>query len=321
MLLVDVNALNGSRYEAGRHFRLVSSAQFPRRLAMAIKTIMAGLSGGTASNGAGEIACRLAARFGAHLTALHVRPDVSGMVFAAGAEGLAAAAAIHWTTDAAESLAARQAQVEADFAATAHRHRLSLATSTETSTSPRAAWEEQTGDVSRIIAARARFFDLVVLGRSDRVIDAPYSDVIEQTLIRSGRPVLLAPAAPPEALGETVAFAWNGSAQAVRGLVAAFPFLLQATQTLVITVGDDGATNSNELLDYLRRHGIGAALKQVKPVAGAGLGGQLLSAAREEGADLLALGGYGQAPWRQALFGGTTNELVGVSLLPLLLAH
>jgi len=35
----------------------------------------------------------------------------------------------------------------------------------------------------------------------------------------------------------------------------------------------------------------------------------------------VVLGGYGQAPWRQALFGGTTNELVGVSLLPLLLAH
>jgi nucleotide-binding universal stress UspA family protein len=288
---------------------------------MAIKTIMAGMSGGSASNGTGEIACRLAARFGAHLTALHVRPDVSGMVIAAGAEGLAAAAAISWTIDTAESLAARQAQAEADFTATAFRHRLSVGTGVETSASPGAVWEEQTGDVSGIIAARARFFDLVVLGRSDRVIDAPHSDAIEQTLIRSGRPVLLAPAAPPEALGETVAFAWNGSAQAVRGLVAALPFLRQARRTLVIIVGDDGTTNSDELLVYFRKHGIAAVLKQVRPVAGAGLGGQLLSAAREEGADLLALGGYGQAPWRQALFGGTTNELVGVSLLPLLLAH
>jgi nucleotide-binding universal stress UspA family protein len=288
---------------------------------MAIKTIMAALSGGTASNGACEIACRLAARFGALLTALHVRPDVSGMVIAAGAEGLATAAAVHWTMEAAEALTARQAQVEADFTATALRHYLSVAASVETPASPSAVWEEQMGDVSRIIAARARFFDLVVLGRSDRVIAAPHSDAIEQTLIHSGRPVLVAPAAPPEVLGETVAFAWNGSAQAVRALVAALPFLRQAKQALVITVGDDGATNSDELQVYLRRHGIAAALKPVTPVAGAGLGGQLLSAAREEGADLLALGGYGQAPWRQALFGGTTNELVGVSLLPLLLAH
>jgi nucleotide-binding universal stress UspA family protein len=288
---------------------------------MAVKTILAALSGGTASNGTCEIACRLAARFGAQLTGLHVRPDVSGMVIAAGAEGLAAAAAIHWTMDAAESLESRQAQVEADFAETALRHRLSVATSVETCASPGAVWEEQTGDVSSIIATRARFFDLVVLGRSDRVIDAPHTDAIERTLIRSGRPVLLAPAAPVEAFGESVAFAWNGSAQAVRGLVAALPFLREAKRPLVIIVGDDGQTNIDELLVYLRQHGIAAALKQVRPVAGTGLGGQLLSAAREDGADLLALGGYGQAPWRQALFGGTTSELVGVSLLPLLLAH
>ncbi len=287
---------------------------------MAIKTIMAGVSGGTASNGTCEIACRLAARFRAHLTALHVRPDVSGMVIAAGAEGLAAAAAIGWAMDTSESLSARQDQTKAHFAETALRHRLSMATSVETPASPGAMWEEQTGDVSSIIASRARFFDLVVLGRSDRIIDAPHTDAIEQTLIRSGRPVLLAPATPPEVLGETVAFAWNGSAQAVRGLVAALPFLRQARQTLVIVAGED-ATNNDELLVYLRMHGIAAVSKQVRSVASAGLGGQLLSAAREEGADLLVLGGYGQAPWRQALFGGTTNELVGTSLLPLLLAH
>lgn len=89
----------------------------------------------------------------------------------------------------------------------------------------------------------------------------------------------------------------------------------------MIIAGDGGATNGDELLAYLRMHGIAAALTPVRSVAGAGLGGQLLSAARAEGADLMVFGGYGQAPWRQALFGGTTNELIGVSLLPLLLAH
>ncbi len=288
---------------------------------MVIKTIMVGVSGGTASNGTCEIACRLAARFHAHLTALHVRPDISGMVIAAGAEGLAAAAAAGWTMRTSETLTARQNQAKADFAATVLRHHLSMARSVETPASPGTVWEEETGDVSSIIASHARFFDLVVLGRSDRIVDAPHTDAIEQTLIRSGRPVLLAPAAPPDVLGETVAFAWNGSAQAVRGLVSALPFLRQATRTLVIIVGDDGARDSDELLVYLRMHGIAAVLKQVRPISGSGLGGQLLSAAREEGADLLVLGGYGQAPWRQALFGGTTNELVGTSLLPLLLAH
>jgi len=288
---------------------------------MGIRTIMAGLSGGTASNGTCETACRLAARFGAHLTGLHVRPDVSAMVMAAGAEALAATATMNWAMDLSEALTAKQDQAKVEFVATALRHHLSVAESAEMSASPSAVWEEQTGHVSSIIASRARFCDLVVLGRSDRVIDAPHSDAIEQTLIQSGRPVLLAPATPPEVLGETIAFAWNGSAQAVRALAAALPFLRRARETRVIIVGDGSATNGDELLVYLRLHGIAATLKPIRSVAGASLGGQILSAAREEGADLVVLGGYGQAPWRQALFGGTTNELVGVSLLPLLLAH
>ncbi len=42
---------------------------------MAIRTILVPLSGGAATAGAIETACRLAQRFGAHLEAPHVRPD------------------------------------------------------------------------------------------------------------------------------------------------------------------------------------------------------------------------------------------------------
>jgi nucleotide-binding universal stress UspA family protein len=59
----------------------------------------------------------------------------------------------------------------------------------------------------------------------------------------------------------------------------------------------------------------------VPTVPGAGAGQQLLSAAREENADLLVMGGYGRVPWREFLFGGATRDVVGVSLLPLLLTH
>lgn len=108
---------------------------------------MAGLSGGTASNGTCEVACRLAARFGAHLTGLHVRPDVSGILIAAGAEGLAATAAIRWQLDASEALKVRHDQATADFAAAALRHHLPTVSSAETPALPGAVWEEQTGDV------------------------------------------------------------------------------------------------------------------------------------------------------------------------------
>ena len=42
---------------------------------MVIRTILVALSGGKASEGAAETACRLAVKFDAHLEALHVRAD------------------------------------------------------------------------------------------------------------------------------------------------------------------------------------------------------------------------------------------------------
>lgn len=124
--------------------------------------------------------------------------------------------------------------------AAAASHGLPIAESVEASESPVAVWQEKKGDAPEIIASCAWFFDLAVLGRSHRVIHAPHTDAIEQTLLLSGRPVLPAPASSPEVVGETVAFTWNGSAQAVRALANALLFLRAAKQTVVMSVEPDG---------------------------------------------------------------------------------
>jgi Universal stress protein family len=69
------------------------------------------------------------------------------------------------------------------------------------------------------------------------------------------------------------------------------------------------------------RTGIKGQHRHVPSIPGTVPGQQLLSAARDEDADLLVMGAYGQVSWREFLFGGATREVVGVSLLPLLLAH
>lgn len=197
---------------------------------MTIRTILAGSSGGTASNGACELACRLAARFNAQLTALHVRPDIASTVLAAGAEGLAATAAMGSAAEMADTAEAAREQTKAAFAEAAARHDLSLAEGRGTSDQPVAVWHEARGDAAALLASHARFLDLVVLGRSDRIIRAPHTDAIEQTLIHSGRSVLLAPAEQPAVIGDTLAVAWNGSAQAVRALVSACRFCASPKQ-------------------------------------------------------------------------------------------
>jgi nucleotide-binding universal stress UspA family protein len=206
------------------------------------------------------------------------------------------------------------------FAQAIRRHHFAEASS-PAAMGPSAAWRDEVGNATELIASRARFFDLVVLGRSERVVDRPAGDVIEATLLRSGRPVLLAPASPPAAIGETIAVAWDGSPRAVHVLAAALPLLRKAKRTVLLTVGDNPDAGAAAARDYLLWHGIANDHSATPAVAGARIGEQLLSAARDAGADLLAMGAFGHRPWREALFGGATATIVANSLLPVLMTH
>jgi len=285
---------------------------------MTIRTILAGASGGTASDGAIEVACRLAKQFQAHLEGLHVRPDPEELIMAAGA-GFGMPLPGDWVDRVSGDAEAAATRLKASFLAAASRHGLPVREAPATGAS--VSWHEETGYAPSALAARARFFDLIVLGRSERVVDRPYTDAVEETLIGSGRPVLLAPARMPDTVGATIALGWNGSPEAVRVMTASLDLLQAASAVFVITVGDKHKDSAGLIRDYLAWRGIAAKVRHVPSIAGVGPGAQLLSAARDDGADLLVMGGYGQTPWREMLFGGATREIVGVSLLPLLISH
>jgi nucleotide-binding universal stress UspA family protein len=285
---------------------------------MALKKILVAVSGGSASDGAVETACRLAKRVGAHLEGFHIKVDPAEIVMMA-ADGFNMPIAGEWIDRLVADTDDLAKKTAADFAAAVARHDLSM---TMTPRSPASAsWHVETGYAPILIAQRARFFDLAVLGRSERVVEKPHSDAIEQTLIGSGRPVFLAPAKPPASIGESVALGWNGSAEAVRALAAALPLLTTARAVIIISIGGASGLDVAGVLEYLGWQGVSARHRQVATVAGAGAGQQLLSTAREENADLLVMGGYGRGPWREMFFGGATRELVAASLLPLLLVH
>jgi nucleotide-binding universal stress UspA family protein len=281
-------------------------------------TILAAVSGGTASAGAVEIGCRLAKRFDAHIEGFHVMPDPRQFIMAAGFDVPITADLVDRLIEDSKQVAAR---AKAGFEQTAARNGLPLGNAGGKN-APSARWHEKTGYAPMAVAERGRFFDLVVLGRSDRVVDQPHTDAIEQTLMRSGRPVLLAPAKIPAALGDAVAVGWDGSASAVHALAGTLKLLSTARRVVVITVSKtNGAADGTAVVDYLSWHGIAAQLRQVQPAQGVGAGELLLATAREEDADLLVMGGYGHAPWREVLFGGATRQIVANSLLPVLLAH
>lgn len=286
---------------------------------MALRSILVAASGGTSSDGAVELACRLARRHEAHIEGLHVRSDPSQILMMVGGDGFNMPISGEWIDRFIADAEDIAVKTKATFTATAACH--GIYTSTDPAKGASAAWREETGYAPILVARRARYFDLAVLGRSERVVERPHSDTIEETLIHSGRPVLLAPAKPPAIIGETIAVGWNGSPESVHVLAASLPVLAAARAVCVITIADEAEEGTLALLDFLALHNISARHRNVRPVAGVGLGGQLLTEAREAGADLLVMGGYGHRPWRELLFGGTTRQVIGASLLPVLMAH
>lgn len=291
---------------------------------MTIKTILAAASGGSASNGTLELACQFARRFGAHLEAFHAKPDPRDL-FTYSTDNFGASMSGDFVDRFVKDADNIAAKTKAAFDATIAKHQIGISAAPSLGQPEKiaasATWREEVGYASTLVARRARFFDLIVLGRSDRVVDQPHTDVVEQTLINSGRPVLVSPAQPPATIGDSVAIGWNGSAAATRALTAALPFLASAGNVSIITIGDRHQGSAASLVDYLGWYGVAAKHRHMEAVEGAGIGQQLLSAAHEENANLLVMGGYGHVPWREFLFGGATREVVGSSLLPVLLTH
>lgn len=282
---------------------------------MTFKTILAAASGGSASAGTLDLACRLALRFGAHLEGFHVRIDPNDVMLAAG-DGFGLTMPVAWLEEMATEAAALSARMRAAFDDAVGRHGLAMA---GVPTAPSAAWREETGQPAFLLPSRARFFDLAVLGRSERVVERPSTAVIEATLLQSGRPLLLAPEQPPATIGAAVAFGWDGSPTALRALAAALPFMAPAGSLSLITIGESDDLEIPSILEYLAWHKIAA---KHHPIAAEGKPGRrLLAEAGALGADLLVMGGYGHASWREQLFGGATQDVIGAATLPILMVH
>lgn len=286
---------------------------------MQIRTILAAVSGGSATAGVLDTACGLCRRFASHLEVLHVRPDAldDSIGAAEATEAVLREARARENAD-----AARQAF---DWAVARHGLQVCDAPSAVSDRpsndwNASAAWREETGVAATAVARRGRLFDLIVLGRSGRVVGEPSSSTIQDTVIPVGRPVLVASSTALDRLGESVIVAWNDTPQASRALAAALPLLVQANETHILCFGD---MRMDELVAQLAWYGVKArghrfpALTRQRVATG----DLLLSATRDIGADLLVMGAYGHAPWRDFLLGGATREVLRGSLFPVLLAH
>lgn len=168
----------------------------------------------------------------------------------------------------------------------------------------------------------ARYHDLVLvgIGASDVMPQA----TAEAAIFGSVKPTLLVPEDAPPATFEHIMIAWDGSRVAARAVSDARNFLQRAQTITIVSVTDEKALPDQEpgsrLAEYLSRHDIHATVARVQS-RGRPIAETLQEHAREIGAGMLVMGGFGHSRMRDFVLGGATNGILKNLRLPALLSH
>ncbi|MCT4553110.1 MAG: universal stress protein [Pelagimonas sp.] len=185
----------------------------------------------------------------------------------------------------------------------------------------------QLAEISRHVAARARFADLVVLPK-------PYGDdhgvelepVIEAAMFEGQVPVLVVPddVTPPHR-PQRVVLAWNESSEALRAARAALPVLRGAELVHVVVVdppqhGPNRSDPGGMLSQFLARHGVKAEINVLSKTLPR-VSDVLLRHVGDVDADLIVMGAYGHSRFREAILGGATRHMLERANVTVLMAH
>ena len=179
-----------------------------------------------------------------------------------------------------------------------------------------------TFEVPQLLVDYARLRDLTIVP-----VPESYDQWYAETVIfGSGRPTLILPETPrsrPFELG-TVVVAWDFSRAAARAVSDALPLLERAKKVRVVTISNekvlDTKHSAEELAKNLARHGIDVVL-EIVDADGRRIGEVLEAFALAHKADILVMGAYGHARWREFILGGATKSLLSRPPLPILLSH
>lgn len=217
-----------------------------------------------------------------------------------------------------EASAAAEAQ-----AARARAHLAREAVSSEVRlTETMMLWSEETA------ALHARHADISVLGGPDPKQGSPrFALTFKSLLLSSGRPVLVVPtgASLPSPLRRVV-LAWKPAPEATRALHDALPLLAGASEIDVlmidpqVTEGRHGEQPGADIARHLSRHGLTVNVVSM-PKEGRSIGANLLRHVQEVDADLLVMGGYGHAHWREMILGGATRTVLDGMRTAVLFSH
>ena len=288
---------------------------------MSIKRILVPLPGSADHAGEIDTALSAAKALEAHVEALFItQPPPTRAGDVPFTRGAVVATSVNWWAEERDRLAqAARAQFEA--ACTARGIPI-LSPSDGPCALPAASWREVEGAYLSVAVQRAAAFDLIVAASG--VVMESLKEIAEQALLRTRRPVLLAPTRPQSDLADPAMIAWDESPECWHAVSAAIPFLRHARSVQVVSVDRDAGrrrASHEDVLAYLRCHGIEAKARIVEPHA-ATVGDTLLSIAGEDMVGLVVMGAYSHSRLREMLLGGVTRHMLqNAAARPVLLAH
>jgi nucleotide-binding universal stress UspA family protein len=292
-----------------------------------IKSILVAASGSESDADVFETAFAAARPVKAHLDFLHIKPRLGDATVNTPHADFSLGMGLTRTLDHVTTEITRRSR-----AAERHMHEFCTARNipigAAVSAEPRVAadWYEVSGDAIECMTFEARHRDLVVMGRMSAPDGLP-RDLLDLVVLRSGRPVLIAPSGGCKDLAGTALVCWNESAEAARACAAALPLLAHARRVIVAGVNQDDPSSVDALKAGLEaakrqlgRHGISAETAYVA-AEGRPTADLLSSLAQENEASLVFLGGYGHSRMRELIFGGCTQHFIDGSPAAVLTLH
>ncbi len=171
-------------------------------------------------------------------------------------------------------------------------------------------------------ASEARYFDLSVLPWSGATLAV--KDMTEAVVFGSGRAAILVPPSAQLANLNHIAIAWDANQVAARALGDALPLLAKGGRVTVLTVQDEkplsGSDIAESLSSALEKRGFSAKPLSIS-LSGRTISEALQESALSEGAQMLAMGGFGHSRARDFILGGATKGVLTQLRLPVLLSH
>ena len=178
------------------------------------------------------------------------------------------------------------------------------------------------------VIAHGRSADVIVVSATDPdEITGVERDFVEQTIMATGRPVIVLPfkGKAKLALGEVVV-GWDGGREAARAAFDAIPLLKAAKKVRIVRAdpqkdpGLRGSIPGADLAETLARHGVKAETEGY-PTDGQDAGDALLLRAADTGADLIVMGAYGHSRLTEFIFGGATRIVLQRHDRPVMMSH